>query len=341
MNIRPYQNKDRQPWDDYVMSHPDGTVFHLTQWKQVVEEAFGHPSFYLLAENGKGIIGILPMFQIKSRLFGNFMVSVPFAELGGPLADSPFVLDRLLEQAQSLARAQGVDYLEMKNAESVGDYPTKDLYFNFSRELDPDPEVNLAAIPRKQRAMVRKGAKSGLTHETGHHLLPEFYEMMARSYHSLGTPIFAQRFFSKFLDAFGEMSDLLVVRSPEKEPVAGVLTFYYKDRVMPFYAGSRIEARALAPNDYMYWQLMKDGCERGYRVFDYGRSKADTGSFSFKKHWGFEPRQLAYQYMLIKAEEMPNLSPTNPKYRKKIEMWRRMPFGLTKILGPPLAKYLA
>jgi FemAB-related protein (PEP-CTERM system-associated) len=229
----------------------------------------------------------------------------------------------------------------MKNAESVGDYPTKDLYFNFSRELDPDPEVNLAAIPRKQRAMVRKGAKSGLTHETGHHLLPEFYEMMARSYHSLGTPIFAQRFFSKFLDAFGEMSDLLVVRSPEKEPVAGVLTFYYKDRVMPFYAGSRIEARALAPNDYMYWQLMKDGCERGYRVFDYGRSKADTGSFSFKKHWGFEPRQLAYQYMLIKAEEMPNLSPTNPKYRKKIEMWRRMPFGLTKILGPPLAKYLA
>ncbi len=342
MNIRIYQNTDRQAWDDYVMSHSDGTVFHLTQWKQVVEEAFGHPSFYLVAEDGQGrISGVLPMFQVKSRLFGNYMVSVPFAELGGPLSDSPEVARTLMAEAEKVATRAGVDYLELKNAAPAGEYATKDLYFNFSKELDPDPEANLAAIPRKQRAMVRKGIKNELIAETGLHLLSEFYEVIARSYHSLGTPVFPQSFFAKFLQVFGESANVLLVRTPERKPVAGVLTFYFRDRVMPFYAGSLYEARALAPNDFMYWALMKDGCEKGYRIFDFGRSKADTGSFSFKKHWGFEPRPLAYQYLLVRADEMPNLSPANPKYKKKIEMWRRMPFGMTKILGPPLAKYLA
>ena len=132
----------------------------------------------------------------------------------------------------------------------------------------------------------------------------------------------------------------MVVRTQEGTPIAGVLSFYYKDRVLPFYAGSLFKYRKLCPNDFMYWQLMKDGCEKGFKVFDYGRSKLGTGSYSFKKNWGFEAKPLAYQYQLITAKEMPNLSPANPKYKRKIELWRKMPFALTKIIGPPLAKYL-
>lgn len=347
MHIRDFKPGDLQRWDDYVMDHSDGTIFHLTQWKRVVEETFGHPNFYLLAEeppsNGghARIVGVLPLIRIKSRLFGDYLVSVPFAELGGPLADDTSIAVALLARAGDIARQYGVDYVELKNSEGFADLPTKELYVNFSKTLDPDPEANLLAIPRKSRAVVRKALGSGLTAETGHHLLPVFYELMARSYHHLGTPIFPKRFFGKFLQVFDDKSDLLVVRSPQGKPIAGVLSLFFKDRVMPYYAGSLFEARALGPNDFMYWELMRRACEAGYRVFDYGRSKVDTGSYSFKKHWGFEPRPLAYQYLLVGQQEMPNLSPTNPKYQKKIELWRKMPFGLTKIVGPPLAKYLA
>lgn len=346
MRIRSFQQTDTNAWDDYVMSHADGTIFHLTQWKRVVEESFGHPSNYLLAEeppsNGgrPRIVGVLPLVRIKSRLFGDFMVSVPFAELGGPLAESSEIALALLARAGEIGREWGVDYVELKNAQALADLPTKDLYVNFSRGIEPDPEANLLAIPRKSRAVVRKAISGGLVAETGHHLLPAFYELMARSYHNLGTPIFPRKFFARFLEVFGENSDLLLVYNPQGQPIAGVLSFFFKDRVMPYYAGSLVEARALGPNDFMYWELMRRAGEAGYRVFDFGRSKVDTGSFSFKKHWGFEPRPLAYQYLLVGKTEMPNLSPTNPKYQKKIEMWRKMPFGLTKILGPPLAKYL-
>ncbi|KIH75383.1 FemAB-related protein, PEP-CTERM system-associated [Geoalkalibacter ferrihydriticus] len=347
MRIRSFQQNDANAWDDYIMSHPEGTIFHLTQWKRVVDESFGHPSCYLLAEEAPSnggrprIVGVLPLVRIKSRLFGDSLVSVPFAELGGPVADSTEIAVALLARAGEVAREFGVDYVELKNTQGLADLPTKDLYVNFSKAIDPDPEVNLLAIPRKSRAVVRKALKSGLSAETGHHLLPIFYEMMARSYHNLGTPIFPRRFFGKFLEVFGDKSDLLVVLSPQGKPIAAVLCFFFKDRVMPYYAGSLFEARALGPNDFMYWELMRRGCEAGYQVFDYGRSKVDTGSYSFKKHWGFEPKPLAYQYLLVGQKEMPNLSPTNPKYQKKIEMWRKMPFGLTKIVGPPLAKYLA
>jgi FemAB-related protein (PEP-CTERM system-associated) len=346
MLIRNFQPDDSQPWDDYVMSHPDGTIFHLTQWVRVVQESFGHPSCHLLAEeppkNGgrPRIVGVLPLVRIKSRLFGDSLVSVPFAELGGPVADSEQIAVTLLARAGEMARELGVDYVELKNAQGLADLPTKNLYVNFSKAMDPEPEANLHAIPRKSRAVVRKAISSGLTSESGHHLLPTFYELMARSYHNLGTPIFPKNFFTKFLQVFGDKSDLLVVRSPQGQPIAGVLSFFFKDRVMPYYAGSLFEARALGPNDFMYWELMRRGCQAGYRVFDYGRSKVDTGSYSFKKHWGFEPKPLAYQYLLVGQKEMPNLSPTNPKYQRKIEMWRKMPFGLTKVLGPPLAKYL-
>jgi len=120
-----------------------------------------------------------------------------------------------------------------------------------------------------------------------------------------------------------------------------VLSFYFKDQVIPYYAGSDFEFRRLAPNDFMYWKLMEKACLDGYKWFDFGRSKVDTGSFSFKKHWGFEPQPLAYQYILHKLKELPNISPANPKYQKKIEMWKKMPFGLTKMVGPFIAKYLA
>jgi FemAB-related protein (PEP-CTERM system-associated) len=344
VQIRYADASDWQAWDGFVQQHPDGTIFHLSSWKTVVERAFNHKSHYLLATSGLPggeIAGVLPLFEIKSLLFGHFLVSVPFAELGGVLASSSSVSARLLEQAAVLAEQTGAAYVELKNCQPLAELPTKSLYYNFSRPLCPTPEENLQAIPRKSRAMVRKGIQAGLYSEVGKDLFDDFYQLLARSYHQLGTPVFPRRFLAAFLEVFGDRAEVLIVRTAEGQPVAGVMSFYYQDRVMPYYAGSLHDFRHLAPNDFMYWELMRRGCERGCKVFDFGRSKQGTGSFAFKEHWGFEPRQLAYQYRLNTATALPDLSPANPKYRKKIELWRKLPFVLTKLVGPPLAKYLA
>jgi FemAB-related protein (PEP-CTERM system-associated) len=347
LSIRRYTDTDKTVWNHYVKQHPNGTLFHLTAWKEVIEKTFGHKSYYLIAVDHTGlpsdapIIGLLPLFRIRSFLFGDYLVSIPFAELGGPLADNQEITRLLLEYAETLSAKLGCAYLELRNREPVKGLPTKSLYYNFRREIFSTIDENLSAIPRKARRMIRQGEKYGLTSEFGHHLLKEHYQIMARSYHSLGTPIFPRRFFENFIRVFGNNSQILVIRDKDKVPVSAVMTFYFKDQVIPYWAGSNFEDRKLAPNDFMYWELMKHGCENGYRVFDYGRSKEGTGSFDFKRHWGFEPAPLYYQYILLKRNDIPNISPANPKYKKKIELWRKMPLTATKVIGPQLAKYLA
>ncbi len=332
---------DRENWDNYVLSHPRGTIFHLTAWKNVVERSFHHRSIYLKAESDGRVCGIFPMFEIKSMLFGHYFISVPFAEIGGALAyDSETELE-LVSHGSAMAESCNVQYLELRNREPIQGLETKSLYYNFRKEIFSDHDANLKAIPRKSRAMVRNAIKKGLVSETGHHLLDQFYSILALNYHRLGTPIFPKRFFKNFLDEYKENAGILVVRTKEGNPAAAVLFFIYKDQMIPYYAGSDFSFRRLGPNDFMYWELMKLAVEKKCTIFDYGRSKEGTGSFSFKKHWGFTPRPLAYQYHLVKAQEIPNLSPANPKYQKKIEMWRKMPHSMTKFLGPFIARNLA
>ncbi len=347
MRIRLFQSTDRNRWDAFVEGHPQGTPFHLTAWKDVVETTFGHRSRYLLAEEGGAvgspgkILGVLPLFEMRSRLFGHYLVSVPFAERGGPLADDATVARALVDDAAGLVRAQQLDYLELRNQEPLDGYATKTLYANFCRPLFPNPEENLKAVPRKSRRMIRIGIKAHLRSETGHHLLPVFYDILAANYHRLGTPVFPRRFFARFLEVFGSRADILVVRTAQGRPIAAVLSFFFRDTVMPYYAGSLFEYRALAPNDFMYWELMRRSCLAGYRRFDFGRSKEGSGSYAFKVHWGFEPKSLAYQYVLHRMPTLPDLSPANPAHQWKIALWRRLPKWAARVLGPAIARHLA
>jgi len=341
MIVRAYKPEDKSAWDGYVQNHPDSTIFHLTAWKEVIEESFGHKSFYLVAEDGGSVTGLLPLFEIKSFLFGHYLVSNPFAELGGVIADTLEIQDALIKKAIKIAEEQNCQYLELRNRIQYPGLVTKSLYFNFRRKISSDHGENLKAIPRKSRAMVRKGIKTGLLSEMGDHLFPEFYDVLALNFHRLGTPIFSRQYMVNLLAKKELKTLLLIVRTSEGKTCAGVMSFFFKDQVVPYYAGSDFTLRSLGINDFMYWELMKYGAEKGYRVFDYGRSKQDTGSFSFKKNWGFKPELLAYQYHLVKTDDLPNLSPANPKYRKKIELWQKMPHGLTKLLGPFISRNLA
>ncbi|MDY6971069.1 MAG: FemAB family XrtA/PEP-CTERM system-associated protein [Thermodesulfobacteriota bacterium] len=357
VTIRLYQDDDEEIWDSFVMKHPEGTIFHLIQWKNVIEKTFGHKAHYLIAEEAGNafkasdnnhvkssnitIVGVLPLFTVKSAIFGRYLVSVPFSELGGPIANSEIIEARLVSQAIQYTKENCLEYLEFRNMNPKAEgLSQKDLYFNFSREIYDSLEDNMKAIPRKSRRMIRQGEKNNLSFEFGLHAIDSFYDILARSYQHLGTPIFASRFFHNFYTEFGDRCNILMIFS-DGRPIAGVFFFLFKNKVVPYYAGSLVQYRKLAPNDYMYWQLMKYGCENGFKIFDFGRSRADTGSFHFKRHWGFEPKSLCYQYFLNTLDDLPNLSPANPKYKKKIELWQRLPFWATKILGPPIAKYLA
>ena len=330
---------DEAGWDEFVEACPEATFFHRVGWKRVLERAFGHTGHYLLARVDGRIQGVLPLVHMRSLLFGNALISTPFCVYGGPAANSMSARDALVEAACDLARELGVDYLELRNRQPVRrDWPGKDLYVTFRREIDPDPEVNLLAIPRRQRAMVRKGIKAGLVGEIDNDI-ERLFMVYSESVRNLGTPVFPRRYFRILREEFGQDCDVLTVTHSGRA-IASVMSFYFRDEVLPYYGGGTLEARNLKGNDFMYWELMRRSCERGIRVFDYGRSKKGTGSYSFKKNWGFEPVPLYYEYYLVKARQVPDISPKNPKYRLFIKLWSRLPLPVSRVLGPLIARNL-
>jgi FemAB-related protein (PEP-CTERM system-associated) len=337
--VRSFSEADRPAWNAFVLGHAEGTFFHLAEWQDVLREAFGHRSHYLLAERDGAVCGVLPLAEVKSLLFGHALVSTPFCVYGGIVATDDPAHAALELAACELAKRLGVDHLEMRNRRRRHpDWPCKDLYVTFRREIDPDSEKNLLAIPRKQRAMVRKGIKEELRAEIDERV-DRHYDMYSESLRNLGTPVFSRRYLEVLRETFGADCDVVTILKGER-PVASVLNFYFRDEVLPYYGGGTSEARAVAGNDFMYWAVMERAREKGCRVFDYGRSKRGTGAYDFKTHWGFEPEPLYYEYYLVRRKEMPNLSPTNPKFGRAIDLWRRLPLGLTQLVGPPVAKYL-
>jgi FemAB-related protein (PEP-CTERM system-associated) len=255
-------------------------------------------------------------------------------------ATSDEAAQALEQEAQRLARALRVSHLELRHVERRHpDWPLQDLYVSFRKDLAPDEEANMLAIPRKQRAMVRKGMRNGLVGELDGGV-DRFFALYADNVHRHGTPALPQRYFEALRQEFGADCEVLTVIAPDGRPVSSVLSFYFRDAVMPYYAGDDPCARELAGNDFKYWDLMRRACARGLRVFDYGRSKQGSGSYAFKKNWGFEPQPLHYEYCLYTRSAVPQNNPANGRYRWLMEAWRRMPIGLANRLGPLVVRGL-
>jgi len=338
--VRPFRAGDEQRWDDFVLAHFGGTFFHLSGWRRVIERAFRHRTYYLVAERGGMMTGVLPLTNVKTLLFGSSLISNAFAVRGGPIAADAESLRALEDEAVRLMEALAVPVLELRDfSASRADWPTKsNLYAIFRRQLDPWVEGNLKAIPRKQRAMVRKGMHNGLRSEIDHNI-DRLYRVYAESVHNLGTPVFAKSYFRILKDEFSASSDIVTILYDGKA-VASVLNFYFRDEVLPFYGGGSRTARVLAANDFMYWEVMRRASERGYRVFDFGRSKVGTGSYAFKCNWGFQPTPLVYQFRLAPGRSVPDLSPLNPKLAIFVAAWKRLPLGVATRLGPSIVRGL-
>jgi FemAB-related protein (PEP-CTERM system-associated) len=326
--------REHASWDAFVMACPDASFFHRAGWQKILRGVFRHDTHFLYAEADGRIEGVLPLAHVHSLLFGNALVSLPFAVYGGVAATTERAARALEEHAQQIAKNLGVDHLELRHVKARHvDWPVQDLYVTFRKEILPDEEANMLAIPRKQRAMVRKGIKSGLRSEldTG---VDRFFALYADNVHRHGTPPMPRRYFQALRDEFGSDCEILTVASPEGRPLSSVLSFYFRDEVLPYYAGDDLAARDLAANDFKYWELMRRACARGLKTFDYGRSKQGTGPYAFKKNWGFEPTPLSYEFRLYKRAAIPQNNPANAKYKLLIATWRRLPIGVANWLGP-------
>ncbi len=329
-----------QRWDNFVATCPQATFFHRAGWLSIVSEVFRHPTYFLYAERDGAIEAVLPLAHVKSLLFGNALVSLPFAVYGGVAANDEAAAVALEDEAQLIAERLGVDHLELRNFDQRhADWPTQDLYVCFRKALAAEVEANMMAIPRKQRAMVRKGISNGLRSEIDDDI-DRFFPLYADNVLRHGTPALSRRYFQALRETFGRDCDVLTVTDAQGRTVSSVLSFYFRDEILPYYAGDAVVARELAGNDFKYWELMRRACERGIRVFDYGRSKRGTGSFAFKKNWGFEPKPLFYEYRLYRREAIPQNNPSNTKYRLFIEAWRRLPLGVANRLGPLIVRNL-
>ena len=335
----------REPaWDAFVRARPDGTFFHLAAWQRVIARAFGHPTHYTLAERDGAVVGVLPLAQVKTRLFGNSLISVPFCVYGGPLAADAEAAAALQAHAAGLMRRLAVPVMEFRFRDppqwlDETDWPARpDLYVTFRKPFTADDDANLKAIPRKQRAMVRKGIDRGLASVLDPSA-DRLHAIYAESVRNLGTPVFARRYFRLLIDIFGKDVDIVTILDGDTA-IASVMNFYFRDEVLPYYGGGRAIARDRYGNDFMYWEVMRRAAARGYTQFDFGRSKLGTGAFAFKKNWGFVAEPLHYRFRLAPGATIPDHNPLNPKYRLFIAAWKRLPVPLANLVGPPIVRGL-
>jgi FemAB-related protein (PEP-CTERM system-associated) len=334
---------DTSAWDRYVRDHANATFFHQAAWRTVIERAFDHRTHFLVAEQDGAVAGVLPLAQVRTRLFGHTLISLPFCVYGGPLAEDAATAAALADHAAGLGRKLGASATELRflddpgTAYAAAEWQRRDsLYVTFRRPISADDEANLKAIPRKQRAMVRKGIDRRLT-STVSRDVDGLHRIYAESVRNLGTPVFARRYFRILAEAFGDAMDVVTV-SHEGQDVAAVMNFYWRDEVLPYYGGGTAAARPLAANDFLYWSVMRHAAARGSRRFDFGRSKTDTGSYAFKKNWGFQPTPLTYLFNVAPGGRIPENNPLNPKYRLMIAAWKKVPLPVANAIGPFLVR---
>ena len=322
-------------WDAYVAAHPQGTIDHVARWREVFADVFGHTSSYLMAKRGDVPVGVLPLVQFRSRLFGRFLVSVPFLNYGGVLASEPDAATALVARATEIGRAFGASHVELRHtAQQLPELPHRQHKLQLTRALPATSEELWARVDKKVRNQVRKAQKDGLTAETGGaELLDAFYQVFATNMRDLGTPVYSKRLFSETLRLFPTEARVSVVRLAEA-PVAASITLRHRDTVLVPWASSLREYRQHCPNMLLYWTMLETAALGGARVFDFGRSSPDSGTHHFKLQWGAAAQPLHWEYVLLTRATAPDQGPQNPKFGRMIDAWKRLPVSVANALGP-------
>jgi len=328
-------------WDRFVLDHPRATGYHLTAWRHVVEKAFGRKTIYLMVIDGEGEVrGVLPLVFLSSKLFGRFLVSMPYLNYGGVLADWDEARDLLLRAAVSAAQETGAAHVELRQQGPELQWPCKQHKVSMRLPLPRDFDTLWKTFPSKLRSQIRRAHKEDMTVDGGGvDLLDPFYAVFSRGMRDLGTPVYGKSFFRTILETFPKEARIFVVSRHRKPLAAGFVYGFGTMLEIPWAASDR-RYNSFAPNMLLYSSALEYACREGFRLFDFGRSTVDSGTFRFKQQWGAKPIPLYWYYWLKEDGHLPELSPHNTKYRLAIQIWKHLPVTMTKIIGPSIVKHL-
>ncbi len=325
-----------------VLALPGACAEHDPRWLRVLEEGLGHRPYALLAESDLGNVrGYLPLALVQSALFGRFLVSLPYLNQAGILADSASTAQQLLDKAVELAERHNVQYLELRHASNVLDVETfthrRDDKVLMILDLPPEDAQLDQQIGAKVRNQVRKGDKFDLVlHFGGRELLDRFYEVFSVNMRDLGTPVYPRKLFASILDQFSDEAELAVVTQHDR-PLAVALLMHQGGQTQVPSASSLRSFSHTNANMWMYRRLLSRAIERGSVRFDFGRSSPDSGTHRFKKQWGALEHPTTWQYVLRRGE-LGAVRPDSPKMQRRINAWRKLPVWVTRLVGPAIVR---
>lgn len=324
--------------DRFVERMAGARLCHMPAWTRMVEEAFGYKGFYLVARDNGHVCGVLPLTHVRSRLFGNRLVSQPFSDYGGAVVTNPAALDALCDRACEIATQYRCDSMELRNTIPLpGDLHVRTDKVSMYLPLAPDPQKVWKELRHKTRNRVRKAEKAGLTVKAGgQELLDEFYRVWTVRMRELGTPCYPRRLFSSILKAFPGAGQIFLA-TLDGVTTAVLFAYTFKGWVQCSWGSALRDYDGLGPNYVLNWGAIEYYCEKGMKWYDFGRSTIGSGQHVFKQRWGANPIHLYWQYWTPPGMELHLVKPDDPKYRRKTEVWKKLPLRVTRILGPRIS----
>ena len=333
---------DHDPWNQFVTEHPQSSVYHRFEMADFIKQVFSHQSYYFKCTDGQGkIVGVLPVIRLKSRLFGDYFVSLPFFNYGGVIAESPEIATKLIQSAAKQATRLGVSHIELRHIDPApSDLALRQDKILMVKPLPESREALQKSFKTKLRAQIKRPVRDGATVRVGNlELLNDFYRVFSENMRDLGTPVYSINFFKAMLSQDWLNTTLIVVYIGDEPTAAG---FLIKDgyRMEIPWASTRSKFNRFSVNMLLYSEALGTAIDQGCTTFDFGRSSVDSGTYRFKKQWGATPLQLNWQYWLAEGEPMPALTPSNPRYQLAIKVWQKLPLPIANLIGPPIVRNL-
>ena len=335
IEVQELRRKEEKEWDNFIEQSSNSTFFHQIGWKNVVERTYKHKPVYLIARKEGEVKGVLPLFLMRSMIFGKKLVSVPFAPYGGVCTDDKTIENALIEEAKRITKELGVDYLELRNmtTKQGSDLLVKSLQVTSVLDLDPNPDIIWKKMKRDKRRGIKKAKEANLEIIWGPEGLRDFYGIYTKTMWHLGTPVHSINFFENIIHEFPDSIDIITVKYKNKA-IASIFLLFFKEVAISGWSGSLREYSRLYPNNFAYWEVLKYCCEKGYKFFDFGRSMPNSGIHKFKKSFGAETKYLYYQYYLNNKNEIPDITVTSPMRRLFAGIWKKLPITIANSIGP-------
>ncbi|WP_319548611.1 FemAB family XrtA/PEP-CTERM system-associated protein [Desulfogranum marinum] len=330
-------------WNSFVNDQSEARIENLYEWKNILRDSYNLKSFYIYSTGIEGNIeGILPLFQISSVLFGRHLVSMPFLDYGGILSVDKNVSQKLHEYAANIAKDTGShDLIYRHSQKKISECSTYENKVSFLMELDRSESVLWQRIGSERRNRIKKANKLGLSVSYGKKSdLDVFYKIWSANMRDLGSPVHSKRFFNSILEYLPENSGIILVRDVNDTVIASGLYLKYKETVSLPWVSSRKKFFHLYPNILLYWHLMADHGKVGYRLFDFGRSSINSGTYHFKKRWKAKRFQLCWEIMSLNNKSTDFLNQDSESFAPMITCWKHTPVWITNIIGPYLRKNL-